>query len=516
MTAPIPVGYLDFFILEAGDYVQQLDAQMVAAPSSGPDADALQRVARALRGSATMARLGAFSEVAAGIERVGRAMKEGALTWNPGLNGVIVSAIDDCKVLLHNVRAWSDADETRARRRIKELSGYAAAREMTPLATPTMQGHDAYLANEASNIGAGLELLATRPTDHDAAVNVVRRVRALRGIASVKDHPAFADVLEAAEQTAHHLSTPGNVVGQDRIALLSAASNLLRAHAFAIRAGASTEAPSPENDRFTAARDALLTSEQTAGRIVPIAALFYEDGGPTVVETSAQPPMTPAQRFRVEAVSHGEHLQRLVTDALGATDDAGRDRIRRGLVQALTAIAATADSFGADRVSSFIAAQYDSARQLDKGSLETLGDIATLLVEPGSDTAALDVRFNALRTARTAAAIVESTAALPAPAGLPVTELAAAVPDTMPASVRRANLLDAGINTLGSLSRTPLSAPVAVEEQPPVSIDILLYRGRAAIERCIEIRDSAKSAGGMLGADARDELFDLLDLALTT
>ena len=54
-----------------------------------------------------------------------------------------------------------------------------------------------------------------------------------------------------------------------------------------------------------------------------------------------------------------------------------------------------------------------------------------------------------------------------------------------------------------------------IAEQPPVPIDVLLYRGRAAIERCVEIRDDARRAGGALADDALAELFDLLDLALT-
>ncbi|MDB4917265.1 MAG: Hpt domain protein [Gemmatimonadetes bacterium] len=514
MTAPTPVGYLDFFILEAGDYVQQLDAVLLDAASNEPDVQGLQRVARALRGSATMAKLTSFSELAAGIERVGRALHEGALTWNVGLSGVLVSAVDDCKVLLHNVRAWGDADEVRARRRIRELSGYAAARDLTPLATPTMQGHDSYLANEAANIGAGLELLATRPSDRDAAVNVVRRVRALRGIASVKDHPAFAEVLEASEQAAHHLEAVNAHASAERVALLSAASNLLRAHAFAMRSGNSVDDATPESSGFNAALDALQASVRQAERIIPIASLFYQDGGATIVETSSHPPMTPAQRFRVEAVSHGEHLARLVGEARAAADDAARDRARRGLRQALNALSATAESFGADRVASFVAAQHDGAGQLDKGSLEILEDIASLLVEPGSDTASLDVRFNALRAARTSAEIAASTASLP-PVAMPALALAAAAADATPASVKRADLLAVGLKNLGGLSKTPLSAPIAVEEQPPVSIDVLLYRGRAAIERCVEIRDGARRNGGNLDADARDELFDLLDLALT-
>ena len=47
-----------------------------------------------------------------------------------------------------------------------------------------------------------------------------------------------------------------------------------------------------------------------------------------------------------------------------------------------------------------------------------------------------------------------------------------------------------------------------------VPIDILLYRGRAAIERCREIRDQVRRAGGPVDAETLGELFDLLDLAL--
>ena len=78
MTGPTAVGFLDFFILEAGDYVEQLDAQLLSGGAAGPDADTLQRVARALRGSATMAKLPAFAEMAAGIEEPNALMTLGS------------------------------------------------------------------------------------------------------------------------------------------------------------------------------------------------------------------------------------------------------------------------------------------------------------------------------------------------------------------------------------------------------------------------------------------------------
>jgi hypothetical protein len=77
------------------------------------------------------------------------------------------------------------------------------------------------------------------------------------------------------------------------------------------------------------------------------------------------------------------------------------------------------------------------------------------------------------------------------------------------------DLLDRGIRTLGTLPRTPLSNPVALPEQPPVPIDVLLYRGRAALERARVIRDDARSAEGPIDPAMLAELFDLIDLALS-
>ena len=70
-------------------------------------------------------------------------------------------------------------------------------------------------------------------------------------------------------------------------------------------------------------------------------------------------------------------------------------------------------------------------------------------------------------------------------------------------------LLERGIRTLDTLPKTPLSNPVALPEQPPVPIEVLLYRGRAAVERAREIRDEARSSGAPMDADRLAELIDL-------
>lgn len=544
MTAP--GGFLDFFILEASDYIEQIDAQLLGG-DAGVDAEALQRVARALRGSATMAKRTPLAEIAAGIERVGRLLREQQLQWTPALRGVLVAAVDDLKILLRSVRDWSTADDARARTRIDELIRYAPARAPTPLASPTTAAHDSYLATEAANIGAGLELLATRPSDRDAAGNVLRRVRALRGIASVKDHPSLADVLEASEQAAHPLELGEPTLSPERVALLGAAATLLRSIAVAMRGGTSLDQSTPDLARFATALDAMQERETGDDRVVPIADLFYQDGGATVVDTAPNPPTSPAERFRLEVVSQGEHLRRVVSDARAARDDLARNRVRRALRQALRALRQAAESFGEEDVAQFVAGHSDAVVQLDARALDSLEDVATLLAQPAGGGGSLRDRLAALQAARRttttrgAAAeglsplstpsrtltpvIASSTIAPPSlvpqerdrPAAAAVASVASTVASTAGAGAGAlVDLLDSGIRNLGVLRTTPLAAPVAIGEQPPVPIDRLLYRGRAAIERAREIRGEVKLQNGAVDTEKLQELFDLLDLALTS
>jgi chemotaxis protein histidine kinase CheA len=554
MTSLPPVGFLDFFILEASDYIEQLDAQL--RKGGGIDADAMQRVAKALRGSATMAKMPALSEMAAGVERVGRALKERSLDWNPALAGVVTSAIDDFKILLHNIRSWSPDDDTRARIRINELTKYVPVRTATPMNSPTMVGHDGYLATEASNIGAGLELLATRPNDKDAAANVLRRVRALRGIASIKDHPSLADVLEASELAAHPLELGEPTLSPVRVALLTAAAQVLRGVSITIRGGKGFDPSSGDLTKFAAALDAMQETESGTERVVPISELFYDDGGITLVQAAPNPPTSPAERFRLEVVSQGEHLRRLVSDARGVRDDLARERVRRNLRQALSALRQAAESFGEQEVADFVADHSEAAIRLDVGALDSLDAFSSLLAQPAPGTGPLRDRVAALQSARAAGAPAAAPiAAAPAvaaavpqqanPAAQSMTPVRStqtiAPPSLTPqqrdrpaaadvartaASVAAASgiaagalgqLLDTGIRNLGVLHTTPLSNPVPLGEQPPVPIDVLLYRGRAAIMRARDIRDQVRrtAGSGPVDPEVLGELFDLLDLALT-
>jgi len=66
---------------------------------------------------------------------------------------------------------------------------------------------------------------------------------------------------------------------------------------------------------------------------------------------------------------------------------------------------------------------------------------------------------------------------------------------------------------LDSLTATPWLEPEQIAEDAIVPIESLLYRGSAALERAIEIRDELRQSETPADADALDELFDLLELA---
>jgi chemotaxis protein histidine kinase CheA len=528
-----PVGFLDFFILEASEYVERLDGLLAGA--SAPDADAVQRAARSLRGSATMAKLPAFAELAHALERTGRALRDGSASWDDRLRGATVSAVDDLKILLRNAREWGEADTRRASERTAELLGILPARTSTTPSAPPGASGTTFLAGEAGNIAAGLELLLTRPNDEAAAAMVLKRVRALRGVAAVKDLPLMAQVLEAAEQAGHPIESGRDTISPAQRELLHACVEALRGAAGALREGRPIDARGPTARRFGDALDTWLDSSGESERVVPIGSLFHDDAGPHVVSAAAAPPTTVTERFRLELVSQGEHLARLVDEARQAPDDAARERFRREVRRSLRAARALAESFD-EREFASLTSEMMSASALDAPLLERLARVAKLMADPSLSREALHQRLAALdrapEPARAAAptpapsspavptAVV--TAVAPTPPPTPATTSTPATPrqtaavahsGDVPTLTGAADLLEQGLAGLARLEREPLAMRTPTEP-PIVPVETLIYRGRGAVRRAIEIRDAVRRTGSPPPMETIEELFDLLDLAL--
>ncbi|HEY4305977.1 MAG TPA: Hpt domain-containing protein [Gemmatimonadaceae bacterium] len=396
-------GFVEFFILEAGEYLEQLDGLLLHASTAGvPDTGAMQRIARALRGSATMAKLPPFAELAGAIERVGRALHQGSLRWSPAINGALISAVDDLKILLRASRSWGPAEDQRAATRTAELSRFApaaqpiASRSSTPPVAPT-----SFLSTEAANVAAGLELLAARAGDADTAANVLRRVRALRGIAGVKEIAPLADTLEATEDAARGLEHGEELTPEGR-QLLEAAGGYLRTIARGLRGedGADVNAPSAPRDAFSAALENWSNRTAQTAQVVPIGHLFFEDGTLGVVATSPNPPTSSSERFRLELVSLGEHLKQIVSAARGAHDSGSNLRARRDLKRAVRDAQMTAHSFGEADVAAFIDGHLDAADHIDFLGLAALDDLASSLADAGIGGAHLRSRASEMADRR--------------------------------------------------------------------------------------------------------------------
>jgi chemotaxis protein histidine kinase CheA len=564
-------GYLEFFVLEAGEYIEQLDRLLSQAASTGtPEAGAVQRMARALRGTATMAKLPAFAAVASGLERVGRALQQGTLRWDPALSGALVAAIDDLKILTRAARAWSPLDEQRAAARTAELARFAPVIQTTPAANESAATPGSYLSSEASNVAAGLELLAARSGDADTAANVLRRVRALRGIAGVKEVAPLADALEATEDAARGLELGEELSAEGR-QLLEASGAYLRTLARAMRGEGEGDinAPSSARDAFQAALENWSNRAAQTAQVVPIGLLFYEDTS-GLVEPSPNPPTSSSERFRIELVSLGEHLRQVVAAARTAHDTGTSGRVRRDLKRAVRDAQSTAQSFGETDIAAFIETHVDSADHLDFLGLSALDDLATSLADAGAGGARLRARAQELAERGDLATSIATglggevpaaEATTPSPALTPrawsplaiatpvytpsisaidqplaaaartpvppTPALAESVTANAPAHVpspaaavpthaldsQSANLIESSIAALEALNERPFFEPTPLPEDMLVPIDTLMYRGRAALDRAIELRDEIRKKEGGPSREVLNELFDLLELA---
>jgi hypothetical protein len=223
-----------------------------------------------------------------------------------------------------------------------------------------------------------------------------------------------------------------------------------------------------------------------------------------VVSTSPNPPTTPAERFRMEVVSQAEHLRRLVADARQAQDPATRERLGRELRVALRALEAGALSFAEDRVARIAKDAAASAQSLAPAVLDALDRLASLLADPR--IASEDLARELQQIGRPAAqARAEVAPPAPTPArGRSVT----------PTGRELKEFLGRGIETLDRLQAQPLREPTPLPDERIVPIQELLYRGRAAVERAVMLRDELRRRGGLPPQEVVEELYDLLDLAL--
>ncbi len=570
MTPPgKPLGMTDFFVLEAGEYLERLDALLQS--SETPGAEEFARLARALRGSALMANQQAIARATAGLESLARAVREGHRSWDVATKQLAVRAVDDLKIFVRRASSWTEADTAQAEAlgaQLDQLAGRPSGQIRAAEALGLDAGARAFVAREGAAIGSALDraaqALRVNPLAHDPLQHVLRALQPLRGLAAVNDLPPLPDLLEGIERAIAELSRSGLEPPANVAELFHAAAT---ASARSAREVAERGRPDPEGPEFQRFAGLLVKFLESEPDVVSVGSLYYSDSGPHILQRGV-PVARPSTLGRLELVSHGEYL-RQAADSLERAANPTQRELRahtlgntfRALLNAGGVLADHVAQFAMaarDAVSSSIATSQPAAFATE---LRRAGDL--LARSASGDEHALAAELDAVTTAIRALgkpaepAVVDGQAraqaqaapatAAPAP---PVTPPPAApvAAETLPESpdltgswglyqrMVRAGIGPASLEELiagaersstrapsldtarpapapAAVSPTPAPAPTPLEP-PVVDVRTLLYRGEHALRRAGELREAVKRASGESLRALVEEVCDLVALAL--
>jgi HPt (histidine-containing phosphotransfer) domain-containing protein len=136
-TGSMPASLVTFFQQEALEYLDRLDQVVNGGGDSAPDLGAFLAHARALRGSASMARLEGLAELAATVERIGSAVRYDVVRWDQRLQFAVRGALVEIRALVDRAGDWGEAEARRARQQGVALGAVAAGYMRTPAVTAT-------------------------------------------------------------------------------------------------------------------------------------------------------------------------------------------------------------------------------------------------------------------------------------------------------------------------------------------------------------------------------------------
>lgn len=495
---------LRFFHAEAREYLDTVEE--LASRDEGFEAAAFVAASRALRGSATMARAPRIAEIALTMERIANAVRDGEIDWSGQLRGDLIGTIGELRTFVANSAKWSAEHDRRAQDVQAALRSVLPAGRLTPRTPPTAGTTPIFIALQAAAVAADLEGFLQSPSQVAVISDIVNRLRSLRGIAGVGDHPPLGGVADAVERTLRELA-PDAMLRESDADLLHAAAAVFRRASAELRSRGRFDTNAAEVDRFArAVASATPGPAATEGPLVRVEELFYTDSGPHIVRRGLTPPRSAEARFREEVVSRAEHLRRLVAEARVAMDPFTRERVRLDLKTHLASLDDFARSFGAQQVASVLAeaAQRDS---FPDDLLDAIENVARVLTTAGISLDEMERRLAVGERRRWT------------PPAIPVSPTRAPAIERTPASPPRSGralgaMLAVSLTKLSSLEDMPLIEPVRVDDDEVVPVESLLYRGQAALERARALRDELRSRGTQ-DPEALHELYDLLDLART-
>ena len=532
--APRPLGMSDFFALEAGEYLDRLDA-LVHQPAP-PAPEELVRLARALRGSALMASQPAIARAAMGLEALARGVREGRRPWDVATSQIATRAVDDLKIFVRKAASWTDADSARAEAlasQLEQLGGRASAQVRAAEAMGLDAGARAFVAREGAAIASALDragrALRTNPVAPDPLQQVMKALQPLRGLAALNDLPPLPDLLEGIERAIAEMER--NIAAppagwSDIIAEIFQIAATSIAHA--ARQVADRGRPDPESAEFRKFASLLVKFMESEPDIVPIETVAtIVQRGTAVPGREARPPAL----GRLELVSHGEHLRQAADSLERAPSPTQRELRAHTLAGTFRALGGGA---GRGPVAERVAEFAQAAREAVSSGV-AMNQPAAFAAELRKAGEVLSASASGDETA-TAAALAGVTVAIRRLAVGPIRSEPPPTSSTPPQPPSPSDdiagswmvyqrMVAAGV---GPASLDELLAPARGRGVGPaagvpaarsnggeaVDIRTLLYKGGRARQRAQELREAAKRVSGDDLRAIIDEVCDLVVLAL--
>lgn len=485
------VGLLDFFVLEASDYVDRLQRLAASDEPQGPDSATLLKLARGLRGSATMARLTTFADAVSGLERGAGLLHEGRIAWTPALGVSITESIAELRALIPMARLWGDGQDQRARSAAGRMAAVLDAAER----------HGEMMQSGA---GAGPAPLSPAPN---------------RAVA------AFFDTIDqhAAASAPASLPAMGSPVLPMPVVMRLVESAATSAPVAGVAAMSDAHMP-----------------------VVPIASLAPTGSVDAMVFRAPAPVITFAQRFIADATPLVGSLQsRLALLRQGTMQQVGRD-VEAAFRPVLLSLRDLAVSYGHDDIGGFCDAALGAPAPLPTAAVSALDMALTVMLQPELAPHLRAQRLAELRRVILAATPVSGAAhdtdlrssgnqRTRTPLATPLVGTRTATPRPAPSVARPTpaaprgrelnTLLTSSLEKVRELDVTPLgllaipgnAAPpasvTAAPEPDVVPMESLLYRGPRALSRARHIVGQLRSSGEHGDTSLLAELFDLVELA---
>ncbi len=519
----VPSGRLQFFVLEASDYLERLAG--IAARPAAPDGDELVRLTRALRGTALMAGLAPFAHAAAGLERLAKTQRDNPATWTVARAEVVAGAVEELKRLTRQAHAWTESDSEAAGRLGRDLAGSLGAEAAQP-AQPSGSDDElkpsvrSFVAREGAAIAGALEQAAQSLAlgqPGAAAEAILPRLQSLRGLAALprlSPLPEFLDAIELTIRSVHDSAVPPD--GPMAIRRAAAAVSRL------VRDIADDGQASGETPEIILGAVSLLEAFGRDDDIVGIDTLFVT-GDPSPIVAKGLPQDRDATDAIIEIVSLADRFRQAADQMVSPAGRAGRtltlygllvqlrpltreaNRDRPQLAELLRAIGhAIGGGHAARQPAPFGAALRQAADRLSHAA-ETRNAIF-LADELAPVVTALE--------ALAAAGVPEPAPAVEAETDIvPIESLA---PDEPALPAARTDFE----TSFSTYHRLQTIAPASEDiETDVVPIGALLYRGRAALLRADDVR---RELSGALKRNLPfhdieplvSELIDLVPLAL--